>query len=251
MKNELRVFLSAVLYFTRIPCPNWVGHSTDRVSDRLRYFSMIGVIVGITGGIVYCGCLMVFPHSAAVMLSMCSTIWMTRALHEDGLADMLDGFGGGWSRKQILDIMKDSRIGTFGVVGLLGVLSLKFISLYHIQPELVPYVLVAGHALSRFFASTLAFTHDYARKEDPPSASSHALARIPVLSISMNAGFGVMPLILFQSVSAVLALIPLMFIRWYLGSFYQKWIGGWTGDCVGATQQITEAVFYLSFLALG
>ncbi len=127
MRKELQVFLTAVMFFTKIPCPGWVDHSKEYLNKSSRYFSLIGIIVGCVGGAVFYGFNVIFPHSVAILLSMLATVWLTGAFHEDGLADMFDGFGGGWTREQVLEIMKDSRIGTFGVVGLTGILTLKFL----------------------------------------------------------------------------------------------------------------------------
>src|SRR5699024_3053471 len=165
MRRELQVFLNAVMFFTKIPCPRWVDHSSELLNESARYFSMVGVIVGSIGAACVWVFSCLFPMSVAVRLSMLATICLTGAFHEDGLADMFDGFGGGWTKEQILSIMKDSRVGTFGVAGLVGILALKFISLNELPAEAVPWLLIAGHASSRFLASTLVVAHYYVRGE--------------------------------------------------------------------------------------
>lgn len=248
MLRELQVFLTAVMFFTKIPCPSWVDHSPGYLNSSSRYFSLVGIIVGGVGGAVYYASHFLFSHSISIILSMLSTVWLTGAFHEDGLADMLDGFGGGWTKEQILEIMNDSRVGTFGVVGLTGILALKFFSLREISPSRIPIVLIAGHALSRFLATTLNATHDYARQE--ASKAKPAAKEMSSFSLLLSGFFGMIPLIFFSDLKILLSLIPPVLVIVYLGYFYKKWIGGFTGDCSGAAQQLTEITFYLSLLAI-
>ena len=249
MKKEVRIFFTALMFFTRIPCPKWIDHSPEYLTKSSRYFPLVGIIMGGIGALVYYGSSFIFPHPVALLISMITTILATGAFHEDGLADMCDGFGGGWTKQDILRIMKDSRTGTYGVVGLCSVLALKFASLYYIDSKLIPLVLIAGHSLSRFAASTLLYTLDYVR-DDEQSKAKPAAQRMSTGSLLAGALFGIAPLILFFNYYIFLVLIPVFAIRWYLGRFFVKWIGGQTGDCAGAAQQICEVVFYLSLLAL-
>lgn len=247
MKTELRIFFTALMFFTRIPCPQWVDHSPDYLTKSSRYFPLVGLIVGSIGALVYVIASFVFPSAIAILLSMISTILTTGAFHEDGLGDMFDGFGGGWTKEKILLIMKDSRTGTYGIVGLITVLSLKFAALFYIGTQHIPIVLITGHALSRFAASTLLYTLDYVRDEDQSKAKP-AAQKMSHTSLIIGAVFGIAPLLLFFDPFIFLALIPVFAMRFYLGRFFKKWIGGQTGDCGGATQQLCEVVFYLSLL---
>lgn len=249
MKKEIRIFFTALMFFTRIPCPKWVDHSPGYLTKSSRYFPLIGIIIGGIGAFVYYGSSFVFPHPISILLSMLSTILATGAFHEDGLGDMCDGFGGGWTKEKILLIMKDSRTGTYGVIGLCFVLALKFSALFYINPKLIPIVVIAGHALSRFAASTLLYTLDYVRNDDQSKAKP-AAQKMSKGSLLAGAIFGIAPMILFFNYYIFLVLIPVFAIRWYLGRFFFKWIGGQTGDCGGATQQICEVVFYLSLIVL-
>lgn len=249
MKKEIRIFFTALMFFTRIPCPKWVGHEPEYLNKSSRYFPLVGIIVGCVGALIYYFSSLVFPHPVAILLSMIGTIWTTGSFHEDGLADVCDGFGGGWKKEDILRIMKDSRVGTYGVVGLCSVLALKFICLYYLDGKLIPVVLIAGHSLSRFAASTLLYTHDYVRENDDSKAKP-AAQRISAGSLFIGAMFGIIPLLLFQNLSAFSLLLPVFIARWYMGRLFTKWIGGQTGDCGGATQQVCEVIFYLSLLAI-
>lgn len=249
LKRESDIFFTALMFFTRIPCPPWINHSEKYLSKSIRYFSLIGIIVGSIGALIFYVFTFIFPHPLALLLSMVGTILITGAFHEDGAADVFDGFGGGWTKQDILKGMKDSRLGTFGVLGLCSLLAIKFTCLYYIDKKLIPLVLISGHALSRFAAATLLYTLDYVREETETNVNL-AANRISTFSLFIVFFFGTAPMFLFCNYYVFSLVIAVFITRWYLGCFFLKWIGGQTGDCSGATQQICEVVYYLSFIAL-
>ncbi|MGB7501352.1 MAG: adenosylcobinamide-GDP ribazoletransferase, partial [Azonexus sp.] len=109
LRRELEYFFGAIRFFTRLPVPGWVGHSTEALNRSARYFPAVGLLVGGIGALVFLGAMQVWPQPVAVLLSMAATIYATGAFHEDGLSDSVDGLGGGWDKLRILEIMKDSR----------------------------------------------------------------------------------------------------------------------------------------------
>ena len=129
MKKQLHIFFTALMFYTRIPCPKNIDHNPDYLNKASRYFPLIGWIVGgICFGIYYLASI-VFSVEIALILSMIAGILTTGAFHEDGFADVCDGFGGGWTKEKILLIMKDSAIGAYGAIGLVLLFLLKFQSL--------------------------------------------------------------------------------------------------------------------------
>ncbi|PQJ19902.1 adenosylcobinamide-GDP ribazoletransferase [Tenacibaculum sp. SG-28] len=251
MKKEVHYFLTAVLFFTRIPCPKWVDHSADILNKSSRYFSLVGLLVGAITAVSYYTATLLFPGDIAIVISMTTSILVTGAFHEDGFADVCDGFGGGWTKEKILTIMKDSRLGTFGVTGLIGILGLKFLLLQHLEKTSFSFVtiLVVGHGISRFIATILLYTHAYVRDIDS-SKIKPTTKQMSGKSLFISGLFGILPLVFFQNAKVALVL-PSLFITYLLmGRYFQKWIGGQTGDCAGALQQVAEVVFYISLLAL-
>ncbi|NQY07320.1 MAG: adenosylcobinamide-GDP ribazoletransferase, partial [Flavobacteriaceae bacterium] len=160
-----------------------------------------------------------------------------------------DGFGGGWTKEKILSIMKDSRVGAYGVIGLLLLLGIKFASLYEIPVKELPIVIISGHSTSRFMAFLLTYTLPYVSNEET-SKSKSIMEKKSFFSLVVNIIFGIGPLLLFKNVWILLVLIPPFLGMLFLASKFKKWIGGQTGDCAGATQQFCEVIFYLSFLVL-
>lgn len=245
---QIQLFFTALMFFTRIPCPTWVPYSEDRLNHASRYFPWVGLVVGGMGALVFWLGNVIFSVPVALLLSMATTIWITGAFHEDGFADLCDGFGGGWSRDQVLTIMKDSRLGTYGTVGLVLLLALKFSALLDVAPAQVPWLLLIGHTLSRFASGTFLYTHEYAR-EDLQSKAKPLATRLSSRELGIAAIGGMVPWllgILFVNWWWGLAIVPVAIVRWWLGRLFVRRLGGYTGDCLGAAQQVTEVVFYLT-----
>tara|TARA_B100000809_G_scaffold249300_1_gene280428 strand:- start:29840 stop:30604 length:765 start_codon:yes stop_codon:yes gene_type:complete len=249
MKKQIHIFFTALMFFTRIPCPKWIDHSPEILNKSTRYFSLVGLLVGTISAFFYLVAAQLFTAEIALVISMIASVWTTGAFHEDGFADVCDGFGGGWTKDKILLIMKDSRLGTYGVVGLVFILVIKFLALYDIPKEYIVLTIISGHSISRFAATALIFTHPYVRDTND-SKSKPAADKMSLNSFMVNAFFGLLPLVLFQNPKIFFVLIPLGITKWWLSGFFKKWIGGQTGDCAGALQQLSEVIYYLSLVAL-
>tara|TARA_R110002049_G_scaffold197740_1_gene367769 strand:+ start:2445 stop:3206 length:762 start_codon:yes stop_codon:yes gene_type:complete len=249
MKKEIQIFLTAIMFFTRIPCPKWVDHRPEFLQKSAKYFSLVGIIIGSIGALVYYGFSFIFSTEISLLLSIVSTIYATGAFHEDGFADMCDAFGGGWTKEKILLIMKDSRLGTYGVSGLILILAVKFLALRETPIHLIPLTIIAGHSVSRFIATTLIYTHPYVRDTNDSKAKP-AAKNITLSMVIISAIFGLAPLLFFKTPLIFVTLIPCYLAKVYLGAKFKKWIGGQTGDCAGAVQQFSEVIFYLSAIAL-
>jgi len=248
IRRELAHFFGAIRFFTRLPVPGWVGHSAEALNCSARYFPAVGLMVGGIGALVYLGAALLWPQPVGVLLSMTATIYATGAFHEDGLADTVDGLGGGWDKLRILDIMKDSRVGSYGVVAMVLALLGKFTLLSALDGALVPLALLAGHTLSRFCATVLLATMDYVR-EDAQAKAKPLATRLSGVAMLVALGFAsvAQALLPLQKALAGCALAGLATL--WLAAKFKRWLGGYTGDCLGATQQVSEIAFYLGLLA--
>jgi adenosylcobinamide-GDP ribazoletransferase len=248
MKKQLHILLNAVMFYTRIPVPRNLPYSDEILNRSTRWFPFIGWIVGGIGAAVFYGLQFVFPANLAILLSMIATIFVTGAFHEDGFADFCDGFGGGYTKEKILSIMKDSRIGTYGSIGLVGMLAIKFLSLSSIDVKLILFILVAGHALSRLMPVLVIFTSEYARA-DLESKSKPIGKKGKTTDLLMAIFFGLawlafLPILFSAIMVPALLLVTVVFRKYITGK-----LGGYTGDCLGALQQISEVLFYLGWIA--
>jgi adenosylcobinamide-GDP ribazoletransferase len=244
--RELRLFFTALMFFTRIPCGRWAGSSQDDLNRASRYFPWVGILVGAFGAGVYWVGQQFFPQEIAVLLSMVATLLLTGAFHEDGLADAADGLGGGWWREQVLTIMQDSRLGSYGAIAILMALLVKFQVLTHMSSVLLPLVLIAGHALSRFAAVLVMATQEYVR----PSGKAKPLAtQLSPSGLLIAAIGGLLPLAALAP-HLLWALIPVAVVWLWFSFKLKQRLGGYTGDCLGAMQQLCELAFYLGILGL-
>ncbi len=249
LRRELEYFFGAIRFFTRLPVPAWVGHSSEALNRSARYFPAVGLLVGAIGALVYLAAAIIWPSSVAILLSMAATIYATGAFHEDGLSDTVDGLGGGWDKLRILEIMKDSRVGSYGVVAMVLALLGKFTLLNALDPGLLPLALIAGHALSRFCSTVLLATMDYVRED--------LLAKAKPLATGLSAGemllalaFVFPALVLLPPEKALAGCALAALATLWLAAKFKRWLGGYTGDCLGATQQVAEIAFYLGLLAV-
>lgn len=257
--KEWRYFLLAVGFFTRIPVPSFANFEEQELNHSAKYFPLVGIIVGMAGALVFVLTARIFPIGIAVLLSMVATIYVTGAFHEDGLADSIDGIGAGLDRERILTIMQDSRLGTYGALALFLALFAKFQLLSALPVHSVAYVLIAAHALSRLCAVYVMATLGYVKASGKakPLASKVQLKDLVVATV-----FGLLPLVLLYwyllsdviDVCDVLIfslswLVSVGFIWVWWRNKIKHWLGGYTGDCLGAMQQMTELAFYLGVLA--
>lgn len=245
--SELRLLLMAVQYFTRVPMPAWVGHSADNLSSTPRYFPAVGALIGAVGALVLWATSLVLPGPLPMILSTAFTVFMTGAFHEDGLADTFDGLGGGATRERALEIMKDSRLGTFGTAALVLTLLTKIAALSELPVAFAVVVLIAGHAFSRACAVTLIFAGTL--------VSNPELSRARAVAQPMGRGelifalaIGIAPLY-WCGTHALAGFVCSLVVLALLARWFMRRIGGFTGDTLGATQQLTEIAFYLGVLA--
>ncbi|MEI7429428.1 MAG: adenosylcobinamide-GDP ribazoletransferase [Betaproteobacteria bacterium] len=241
VRSELEYFFGAIRFFTRLPVPAWVGHSSEALERSTRYFPVVGLIIGSIAAVVFALTSVFWPKTLAVLASMAITLSLTGAFHEDGWSDMVDGFGGGWDKAQILAIMKDSKIGSFGAVALAMMLLTKFFLLVEIDLLLVPFALIAGHAFSRLCATLVLRGLDYVREEGKSKPLTVAISTGGLVFAALTA---LLPLLLLPPQQVFFAVTLALLATLWLARLFKRHLGGHTGDCLGATQQVSEVLFY-------
>lgn len=260
---HIRLFFTAVQFFTRIPLPErlaaWVGFDSGMQRDCVVYFPLMGLLVAVCTASPLL-LLSASPYVAAV-LAVAVGVWLTGGLHEDGLADVADGMGGGANCARCLEIMKDSRTGSFGVLALVLVLVARISILAALLQQSVSqavYTFVLAHVLSRACALVVMRVLPYV---------DYSVVDVSSRSQALTANYSTTRLLLAwllptalllagwlyvlqwqQTVAALL--LPLVAVAYLVGLFRRR-LGGFNGDCLGAVQQLCEvaclfAVLYLS-----
>ncbi|WAJ68963.1 adenosylcobinamide-GDP ribazoletransferase [Catenovulum adriaticum] len=251
LKQELNLIGIALTFFSRIPCPIQLDFSADKLSKASRYFALIGWLLGALVAVIFYLFSFIFSADISLWLAMAFSLLLTGCFHEDGLADMADGFGGGFSTEQKLNIMKDSRVGTYGASILIFALLGKFLLISELfelsQVKVFIYIPIA-YALSRGVSASLIFDMQYQRQDltskAKPLANKQSKLDIVILAMSL------MPLFWLLSTNQLgLLLVALFIVRYLLKAFFNKQISGYTGDCLGAAQQLSELLIYLLLIA--
>ncbi len=234
--------LAAVAFLTRIPIHR--AFSTEQVARASAWFPLVGGLLGLFYGAVWFGATRVVPAYVAAILVIACEALLTGALHFDGLADMADGFGGGRTRDDVLRIMRDHAIGTYGATALVLMLMLTASCLVALKtPLLVACWLAAGGALGRWAIVLLSRALPYARPDN--AVSSHISARELIIATVTVCATGF--LIRWH---ALIAAGVTLIIAATLGAFARKRIGGVTGDVLGATAQVCQTAVLLTGVVL-
>lgn len=244
--QEFRAVWAALIYFTRIRLPELPSSMPEDWLRAAVYFPLAGWLVGgFVAGVWWLASL-VFSKIVASGLALGAGILVTGAMHEDGFADVCDGFGGGTTREKILDIMKDSRIGSYGALAVAFSVGLRWVALAELPSAWLPALLVAAHASSRAASISLMADLNYARPEGKarPLASRMGWGRL-VLAIVL----GLAPLFFLPARLCWAFAVPLL-LRFAAAARFRRTLGGYTGDCLGAVQQLGEIGFLLCAIAL-
>lgn len=262
MRQFIREYLLAVQFFTRLPVTGrlagWVGFSPGLLRASAAHFPGVGLLVGALAAAVFALLQAALPDTlfaplVAAALSTVATVLLTGGFHEDGLADVCDGLGGSYHRERALEIMKDSRVGAFGALALVLVLLCKVALLALLGSQALGFgyigaALLAGHVVSRLLPLLLIYrlphVGDTAQSRSKPLADQITPGRLLVAFLWCFSALALASMalttmnLLAASVAAGLALL-------WLARLFRRRLQGFTGDCLGATQQVCEVAFYL------
>lgn len=235
--REIGHFFVGIMFLTRLPVPSGLRHVEGRLARSARYFPLVGVLVGALTGVVFVVTSMLMPPLLAAGLTIMAGLLLTGALHEDGLADCADGLGGGTTREHALEIMRDSRLGTFGASALLMSVGLRWAALAGFAPQQGLIALVLCHTISRAMIPPVLVSGHYARSRGLASSVAEGVTGV-------EAGFAIL-------IAFAVAMIagPVAGLAGFAGaiiagglmlSFLIYRLGGYTGDGLGAIQQVAE-----------
>ncbi len=260
MKRQFLLFLSAIQFLTRLPVPHLDGFQANWLAQSARFFPLVGALVGSIGvGVWWLGS-MYLPPAVAVGLMMSASLLLTGAFHEDGFADVCDGFGGGRTRDAVLAIMKDSRVGAYGSIGIAMMLGLKWSILVSHPPATLPSMVIGAHMVSRWWAIGLIWQLQYVRTDADGKSKdlagslgavnwllSGALGAVVLLPVFLLVDPAVKPRLALALLAALVSSAASTLVA---GAYFRTRIGGYTGDCLGAAQQLAELSFLLAGLTV-
>ena len=247
-------FAAAVIFLTRVPIPWRKDWPADLDQRAMSWFPIVGALIGGAGGALYWAAAQAgLPPVLSGLVALAGLIWLTGALHEDGLADVADGFGGGRDRAAKLEIMKDSRVGTYGAAALVLSVLARGAALSAIgAPREVALALIGAHAWSRGLLPALKYALPSARpggvadRQGRPNSARAVAAFVVGLTLAataigeMNLGSGAAGLSILLLSGAGVAVLARLATRQ---------VGGVTGDVLGAAQQVAETLFLVAAVA--
>lgn len=262
----------ALQFFTRIPITgrlaDWVGFSPELLRAAAGHFPGVGLVVGTFAAAAYAAVSALLPDThftplVAAVLSTVVTVMLTGGFHEDGLADVADGLGGSHDRAHALDIMKDSRVGAFGALALVLALLAKVAVLAllgslegvptgwveaPLSTWLVCAALLTGHVTSRalplLLIAWLPHVGDTATSKSKPLADQIAARSLLTAFIWLFITLALALTVLDAANLIVACSFSVLALLW-MGRWFKRRLQGFTGDCLGAAQQVCEIAFYL------
>ena len=246
--NIFSRIIAALIFFTRLPF--WRLHQPPKeaYATVVEHWPLVGWLTGGMMAATLFGACHILPFPVAVLVAIVVRLLVTGALHEDGLADFFDGFGGGTDRQRILTIMKDSHIGTYGVIALIFYFLLLWGILISLPPMTAVFAILAADPLAKMFSSQIVNFMPYARQEEEAKNKTiyRPISMGATVSLAVQGLLPSLPIILFTDVAWWLAVLAPILTVAFLFLFIWRKLRGYTGDCCGAVCLLSELSFYLS-----
>lgn len=244
--------LASFIFFTRLPFWRLYQPPKEAYATVVEHWPLTGWLTGGFMAATLFGACHILPYPVAVILAIIVRLFLTGALHEDGLADFFDGFGGGTDRQRILTIMKDSHIGTYGVLALIFYFLLLWGILVSLPPMTAVFAILAADPLAKMFSAQIVNFMPYARREEEAKnkAVYRPISLLSTFSLALQGLLPSLPLILFTDTTWWLAVIAPILIVAFLFLLIWRKLQGYTGDCCGAICLLAELSFYFVLLLL-
>lgn len=220
----------------------------DSLARSVKFFPLVGMVVGCGSALLHVLLAPHLPRLATAFFILLYLVIVTGGLHEDGLADVADGFGGGTSRDKILLILRDSRIGSYGGLALAFSLLGRVLLIATLPLAQVPYYLVAAQVLCRWTPLPLSYSLSSARDSPIPEVDGQGARIARHVSMATLIGgtiFSFAVAVVLLKGHAIASILTVIIVSWLSGIYYKRRIGGVTGDCFGATIQLAEVGVYL------
>ena len=243
MTPMINRYFIAQMFLTRLPCPASIEWSEQELVASTPYFPAVGIMIGAISSAAWMTGYLGWGPLLAGLFAVATAILTTGAFHEDGLADSADGIGGAFEIQRKLEIMRDSRVGTYGSVALILMITAKVLTLSLLEPASVPGTIIAAHVAARWTSLPLIYNNTYVREQGTgkPFAATVNRQRLTAATVFTLVCLGVC---LREKTLVVVPVIlaTVLASQWYL----RRKLGGITGDTLGAVNSLTELTVYLA-----
>lgn len=241
MKQFFLDFLVAFQFMTRLPLPA-IQFQPGALARAAKFFPIVGLAIGLIASVVFHLLSPHLGHSLTALLVLVFLVLATGALHEDGFADAADGFGGGWDRGQVLAIMRDSRIGSYGTLALILSIAARMFLLATLPLSRWMAFVVSAQVLCRWTMLPLSYWLRPAREDDGQGA--RVAQKVSAASFLIGTVFSIAIVWYFLRAEFWIPVLAASVVTLLTGLYYARRIGGVTGDCFGATNQLAEIAVY-------
>lgn len=247
LSQNMKNIAAALIFFTRLPFWRIFNVPNEYFRQVVNYWPIAGWITApVMAGVLWASA-QIFPIHVSIIIALISRLLITSALHEDGLADFFDGFGGGTTKERILAIMKDSHIGTYGVISLIFYFLMIFSLMSTLSLPMLCLTILAADPCSKFIGSLITLRLSYARNEET-SKSKTVYRKMQIGTFSVSAVFGLLPMLLLLSPVYWISIFFPILVFLLLTLLMKHKIQGYTGDCCGALFLLCELSFYLGIV---
>lgn len=245
----MKDFLQALSFLTILPVNQASLPEARGLARSMTFFPMVGLLIGLLLTVAYLILSFLFAKSLALWLTLGCLAFLTRGLHLDGFADTIDGLAAGGSKGKILEVMRDSRIGAFGVIGLILLIGAKYLALDQILEESVPRTLILMTVMGRNSMVWVCFRSPYARTGEGLAKpfAENLTSREMILSSASAIALG----LVIWGLEGVLVFVGIGFFSLVFRLFFLRKLNGITGDILGAANELSEVLCLLLLITLG
>ncbi len=244
----MKDFLQALSFLTILPVGRLPLPEEKGLARSMAFFPLVGLLIGLFLAIAYILLSFLFSKSLVLWLTLGCLALLTRGLHLDGFADTIDGFAAGGPKEKILEVMRDSRIGAFGVIGLILLIGAKYLSLEQLAEPSIPYSLMLMTVIGRNFMVWVCFRSPYARPNGglaKPFAENLTTREVIISSI-LSIGIG----LLLCGLEGIVVLLGIGLFALVFRLFFLRTLKGITGDVLGAANELSELLCLLLLIIL-
>jgi adenosylcobinamide-GDP ribazoletransferase len=234
MKN----FLRALSFLTILPMGQLPLSEEKELARSMVFFPLVGLVIGLLLALGYYLLSFLFSKSLVLWLTIGLLALLTRGLHLDGFADTMDGLGSGGPREKILEVMRDSRIGAFGVISLILLIGAKYFTLDQIPIPSIPYTLILMTVMGRNTMVLVCYRSPYARSEGGLAKPFTENLGYREMALSLVSAFGIA--LLLMGLKGILVFLGICLFSLGYRFFFIKKLGGVTGDILGAANELAE-----------
>jgi len=244
----MKSFLQALSFLTILPVGKSLSFGEKELAQSMAFFPLVGLVIGLLLALGYYLLAFLFPKPIVIWFTLGLPVFLTRGLHLDGFSDTLDGLATGGTKEKILEVMRDSRIGAFGVIGLILLIGAKYLALDHISTSSIPYSLILMTVMGRNAMVLVCYRSPYVRSDGGLGKPFAENLRLREATLSSVLSFGIV--LWLMGMEGIMIFLGIALFSLGYRFFFKKKLGGVTGDILGAANEVAELLCLILLIVL-